>query len=49
MKLIFGAAVYATAQIPEGGWVREPFQIQQNLETCGFFDLGNFNQIIIIF
>ena len=42
MKLLTTLAISKAAfgQVPDGGWVTGPNNIDTSLKTCGFFDIG---------
>ena len=44
MKLLtplIGLSTQVFGQIPDGGWIRDPMNIDTNLQTCGFFDIDD--------
>ena len=44
MKLLtpfIGLSTQVLGQIPDGGWIRDPMNIDTNLQTCGFFDIDD--------
>ena len=42
MKLLTALTIskVAIGQVPDGGWVTGPDNIDTSLQTCGFFDIG---------
>ena len=46
MKLLTTLAISKVAfgQVPDGGWVTGPDNIDTSLQTCGFFDIGKIFQ-----
>ena len=44
MKLLtplISLSTQVLGQIPDGGWIRDPMNIDTNLQTCGFFDIDD--------